>query len=103
MAAAVQDIVLFAAVCAVLVVFIVYFYYRGEEILDHVEDINPYIWTSNKLRLDVCNLPFTNLTGKCMDPDFCHYEERTNFKRNLLNCRIFSDFVCCPLNDNVLV
>lgn len=97
-----QEIVIFSVVVAVMVVFIVYFYYRGEEIMDHLDEVNPFIWTSNKLHLNACNLPFSNHTGKCMDPDYCHYEEAEPFKRNLLNCKIFTDFVCCPLNDSFL-
>lgn len=97
-----QEIVIFSVVVAVMVVFVVYFYHRGEEIIDTIDEINPFIWTANKLRLDVCELPFSNLTGKCMDPDFCHYEEVSTFKRNMLNCKIFTNFVCCPLNDSVL-
>lgn len=99
-----QEIIIFSAVVAVMVVFLVYFYYRGEEIMDHVEEeINPIVWTANKLRLDVCNLPFSNHTGKCMDPDYCGYEEIPKYlDSKVLKCKIFTDFICCPQNDSVL-
>lgn len=97
-----QTIVVFSAIFAVMVVFLVYFYFRGEEIMDHIEEINPFIWTSHKLRLDVCTLPFSNETGKCMDPDFCPYEEVSHYTQKVLKCRIFTDFICCPKNDSVL-
>lgn len=100
--ATLQEIVIFSAVVAVMVVFIIYFYYRGEEIMDEMDEINPFIWTSNKLRLDTCDIPFSNQTGKCMEPDFCHYEEVSSLKRSLLSCKIFTNFICCPLNDSVL-
>lgn len=100
--ATLQEIVIFAVIVSVMVVFMLYFYYRGEEIMDHMDGVQPFIWTSNRLRLDVCELPFSNYTGKCMEPDYCHYVEVPSFKKNLLNCKIFTNFICCPLNDSVL-
>lgn len=98
-----QEIVVLSVIVAVMVVFIVYFYYRGEEIMDNIDEINPFIWTSNKLRLDTCQLPFSNHTGKCMDPDFCDYEEIPKFiDQRVLKCKIFTDFICCPQNESVL-
>lgn len=97
-----QEIVIFAVVVTVMVVFVVLFYYRGEEIMDHIEEGNPFIWTANKLRLDTCFLPFSNQSGKCMDPDFCDYVELPKYEPQVLKCKYFTDFICCPNNASVL-
>lgn len=100
--AEIQRIVVIATCVAIVVVFTVYFYYRGEQIMEEATDISPFVWNSRTVRLESCHLPFSNQSGKCISEEFCPYEELPKFLAKVLHCRDRTDYICCPTDDNVL-